>query len=107
EEAVSSVGLPIFPVAVAEQPLASVTTNEYGPADTIRGTTLEYGAVPPVAETFTVVVPPKQAIVPFTEEAVSSVGWPIFPVTVAEHPLTSVTTNEYGPADTTCGPSLE
>ncbi len=34
----------------------------------------EYGAVPPLADTVTVVVPPKQEIVPEVEDAASAVG---------------------------------
>ena len=50
-----------------------------------------YGAVPPVALTVTVVVPPLQAIVPALEEAVNCVGSLTLPDAVAVQPLASVT----------------
>jgi hypothetical protein len=54
--------------------------------------------VPPLAETVTVVEPPKQAIVPAEEEAVSWAGWVIVTEVVAVHPLASVTIKGYVPA---------
>ena len=50
-----------------------------------------YGAVPPVALTVTVVVPPWQAIVPALDEAVNWVGSLTLPVVIAVHPFASVT----------------
>ena len=50
-----------------------------------------YGAVPPVAVTVTVVVPPLQDIEPALDEAVNCVGWLTLPVVVAVQPLASVT----------------
>ena len=50
------------------------------------------GAVPPVAATVTVVVPPLQAIVPALDEAAKTVGAAnTVPVVVEEHPLASLT----------------
>jgi Ni,Fe-hydrogenase III component G len=54
--------------------------------------------VPPVAETVTVVEPPKQAIVPEEEEAVSCVGCVTVILVVEVHPLASVTVKVYVPA---------
>jgi hypothetical protein len=51
----------------------------------------EYGAVPPVAETVTVVVPPLQRIVPEEAEATNCAGSDIDPVTIEVHPFASVT----------------
>ncbi len=51
----------------------------------------KYGAVPPEAVTVTVVVPPKQDIVPALDEATNSVGSLTVPVVVFEQPLASVT----------------
>jgi hypothetical protein len=50
-----------------------------------------YGEVPPLAETVTVVDPPKQAIDPEEPEAVSCAGWVTVTEVVAVHPLASVT----------------
>ena len=50
-----------------------------------------YGAVPPVAVTVTVVVPPLQSIVPALDETVNCVGSLTLPVVVAVQPLASVT----------------
>lgn len=49
------------------------------------------GAVPPRAETVTVVEPPLQAMVPADEEAVKDAGWDNVPPVVVEHPFASVT----------------
>ena len=51
----------------------------------------EYGAVPPVAETVTEVVPPLQVIVPADAEATNAAGSVTVTEVVAEHPLASVT----------------
>ena len=50
-----------------------------------------YGAVPPVADTTTVVVPPLHNIVPGNELADNAVGSDTFPVVVEVHPFASVT----------------
>jgi hypothetical protein len=54
--------------------------------------------VPPLALTVTVVEPPKQAIEPAYEEAVSCVGCVTVTEEVAVHPLVSVTVKVYVPA---------
>jgi hypothetical protein len=54
--------------------------------------------VPPLALTVTIVEPPKQAIVPAEEEAVSWAGWVTVTEVVAVHPLTSTTVKVYVPA---------
>lgn len=54
--------------------------------------------MPPVAETSTVVEPPKQFMVPGVEEADSAVGSESVPPVMDEHPLASVTVYEYAPA---------
>ena len=56
-----------------------------------------YGAVPPVADTVTVVVPPLHAIVPALEEATTAVGWVTVTDNVFVDPLTSVTVTVYVP----------
>ena len=50
-----------------------------------------YGAVPPVADTSTVVVPPLHNIVPGNELDDNAVGSDTFPVVVEVHPFASVT----------------
>ena len=51
----------------------------------------EYGAVPPVALTATVVVPPLQEIDPADEDALNTAGSVTVPPVIEEHPLASVT----------------
>ncbi len=50
-----------------------------------------YGAVPPVADTTTVVVPPLQRIAPAVDEATKAAGSVTVPVVVEVQPLASVT----------------
>ena len=50
-----------------------------------------YGGVPPVADTTTVVVPPKHDIVPGVDDASNCVGPLILPLVTAVQPLASVT----------------
>ena len=50
-----------------------------------------YGKVPPVADTVTVVVPPKQAMLPDPEEAERTVGCVTDPLAMDVHPFASVT----------------
>src|SRR5947207_15113640 len=65
-----------------------------------------YGAVPPEAVMFTVVVPPKQPMGTCVSLALSAGGWLMVPVTTVLHPLASVTVKLKGPADTlVCVPS--
>ena len=54
----------------------------------------EYGAVPPVAETVTEVVPSLQAIEPVEEEATNVVGSSTEPEVTEVQPLASVTVYE-------------
>ena len=51
----------------------------------------EYGAVPPVALTVTVVVPPLHEILPADEDALNTVGSVTVTPVIDEHPLASVT----------------
>ena len=51
-----------------------------------------YGAVPPVAVTFTVVVPPLQLIAPAEAEAFNCEGWLTVATADTVYPLASVTT---------------
>ena len=53
-----------------------------------------YGAVPPEADTVTVVEPPLQAMVPDEEEALTAVGWVTVMEVEAVQPLLSVTVKE-------------
>ena len=61
------------------------------PALTVNVPVPEYGAVPPVAVTVTVVVPPLQDIVPAVELASKVVGSVTVPVVVEIQPFASVT----------------
>jgi len=58
----------------------------------------EYGAVPPVADTVTVELPPLQSIAVADEEATNAVGSVIVIVVVDVQPFASVTVYEYVPA---------
>ena len=58
-----------------------------------------YGAVPPDADTVTVVVPPLQPISGAVAVAVRSGGLTMLIVAVAEQLLASVTRKEYVPAE--------
>jgi hypothetical protein len=51
----------------------------------------EYGAVPPVALTVTVVVPPLHEILPADEDALNTDGSVTVTLVMDEHPLASVT----------------
>ena len=51
----------------------------------------EYGAVPPVALTVTVVVPPLHEIDPADEDALNTAGCVTVPAAIEVHPLASVT----------------
>ncbi len=64
----------MIPFASDKQPLESVTMYVYGPASLVKVPIPEYGAVPPFAETLTVVLPPLQVMVPFEAEALNAVG---------------------------------
>ena len=57
-----------------------------------------YGAVPPVAETETVVVPPLHRMLPEEAEALTADGSLIETEVVAEQPAASVTVKVYEPA---------
>ena len=61
------------------------------PAVSVKSPVPMYGAVPPVAETVTVEVPPLQSIVVDELEADNAVGSVMVIVVVVEHPLASVT----------------
>jgi hypothetical protein len=89
--ATSNVGCVRVPEVVAVQPFASVTVKVYAPADNVCAPVPVYGAVPPITDTVTVPVPPKQAMVPAVEEATMTEGWVIVPETTDVQPLASVT----------------
>ena len=61
------------------------------PAVSVKSPVPLYGAVPPVAETVTVEVPPLQSMVVDELEADNAVGSVMVIVVVVEHPLASVT----------------
>ncbi len=60
------------------------------PAVSVKSPVPLYGAVPPVAETVTVEVPPLQSIAVDELEADNAVGSVMVMVVVVEHPLASV-----------------
>ncbi len=93
-----TVGSVIVADTDAEQPLASVIVNEYVPAVLENDPVPLYGGVPPLAVTLTVEDPPLHAIGVAATEAVRSAGSVIVTEADAEHPLASVTLNEYVPA---------
>jgi hypothetical protein len=62
ENACSSEGSLTFTVVIPLQPFASVTVNVYVPAFLLKFPAPVYGAVPPLAETVTVELPPLQRI---------------------------------------------
>ena len=61
------------------------------PAVSVKSPVPMYGAVPPVAETVTVEVPPLQSIAVDELEADNAVGSVMVIVVVVEHPFASVT----------------
>ncbi len=61
------------------------------PAVSVKSPVPLYGAVPPMAETVTVEVPPLQSIAVELLLASRTVGSPIVMVVVVEHPFASVT----------------
>ncbi len=61
------------------------------PAVSVKSPVPLYGAVPPMAETVTVEVPPLQSMVVDELEADNAVGSVMVIVVVVEHPLASVT----------------
>src|SRR5881398_1106669 len=99
----------MVPLTTVLQPLPSVTVKLNGPADTpLCAPSPEYGAVPPEAVMFTVVVPPKQRMGSCVSLALSVGGWLMVPLTTVLQPLASVTVKLNGPADTPlCAPSPE
>ena len=91
DEATNTAGSDTVPVVVELHPFSSVTVKLYAPALTVNVPVPLYGAVPPEAVTVTVVVPPKQDIVPALDEATNTAGSDTVPVVVELHPLASVT----------------
>ena len=73
------------------QPRLSVTVKVYDPAGRVKVPVPVYGAVPPIADTVTVVLPPKHAMVPAEDDASRTDGWLTVVATIAEHPAASVT----------------
>jgi hypothetical protein len=88
---VSGAGCVMVMLLVDEHPFASVTVNEYEPADRTNVPVPEYGPVPPVADTVTVEVPPLQIIGAAVTETVKGVGCETVILDDAEHVLASVT----------------
>jgi len=88
----------IVAVAVAVQPLISVTVKVYVPAVFEKVPVPAYGAVPPLALIVTVELPPLHAIVVCDSDATSCVGCVTVAVTDPVHPFASVTVNVYVPA---------
>ena len=64
----------------------------------LNGPVYEYGAIPPVAESDTVVVPPFTAMVPGVTVRLSGDGWPTTATAVAVTLLASRTVTTYDPA---------
>ncbi len=85
------VGSVMLILVVVVQPLASVIVYECVPALTVNVPVPVYGEVPPLALTFTVVVPPLHKIVPLLEVALNCVGSEIVTVTVTCVLLASLT----------------
>src|SRR5437764_652762 len=97
EVAVRPDGWVTSPVVVAVQPWASVTVKLYVPAGLLNVPVPVYGAVPPLALTVTVELPPLARMGVADEAAVSADGWVMSPVVVAVQPLASVTVKLYVP----------
>ena len=96
--AFNAVGSVIVTDVDVEHPFASDTVNDHVPAARVNVPVPEYGAVPPVAETVTVDVPPLQSIGVADDDATTAVGSVIVIVVDAEQLFASVTVNEYVPA---------
>lgn len=94
DDALTTAGSATVTDVVVEQLFASVIVNVYDPAVRVKEPVPEYGAVPPVADTTTVVDPPLHAIVPLEVEAASEAGGVMVPLVAAEHPFASVTLYE-------------
>jgi hypothetical protein len=88
----------IVTVVLPLQPFASVTVNVYVPAVLVKVPAPVYGAVPPVAVTVTVVLPPLQAIGVKVDATVSAGGSVMVSCASALQPFASVTVNVYVPA---------
>ncbi len=91
EVAVSTAGWVMSPVVVAAQPLASVTVKLYVPAVLLNVPVPVCGAVPPLALTVTVELPPLHRIGVADDLAVSAEGCVLLSVVEAVAPLASVT----------------
>ena len=74
ELASTALGSVIVPVVVEVQLLASVTVYEYVPAAWLKVPSPVYGAVPPVALTVTVELPPLHRIAVLVELGTNAVG---------------------------------
>src|SRR5204863_327951 len=84
-------GCVISPVVVAVQLLESVRSEEQRPGEELNVPVPLYGAVPPVALTVTVDMPPWQKISVLEESGTNVGGCVISPVVVAVQLLESVT----------------
>ena len=97
----NAVGSPTVTDSALITPFASVTLYVYVPADTVNVPVPVYGAVPPVAETTNVVLPPLQAIVPAVAVALNNdEGCVIVIVPDFVQPLASFTVMVCVPATT-------
>ena len=94
ELATTALGSVIVPVVVEVQLLASVTVYEYVPAGWLNVPSPVYGAVPPVALTVTIELPPLHRIAVLDELASTALGSVIVPVVVEVQLLASVTVYE-------------
>ena len=89
--AFTNAGSVTITVVLDVHPFASETVYEYVPADTVYVPIPVYGVVPPVADTVTTAVPPKQEILVADELAVSAEGSVMVVEVVVVHPFASVT----------------
>ena len=97
-DAISCVGCVTVADVVAVQPSASVTVKVNVPAVLENVPVPVYGAVPPLAETVTVELPPLHEIDVCCSDAISCVGCVIAADTVDVQLFASVTVNVYVPA---------
>ena len=86
DEATNILGAVTVMVVFFEQPWESVTVYVYVPAPTVNEPVPEYGAVPPLADTVTVAVPPLHAIAVADDEATNKLGAVTVIVVLVEQP---------------------
>ena len=86
-----AVGCVTVVLVVAEQPRESVTVKLYVPAVRVKLPVPVYGVVPPFAVTVTLVLPPKQEMVPGVATATNTSGAVRVTEAVLEQDFESVT----------------